>query len=136
MRREPSLLRRALAYKAAREIERLDDLPDESPELFEYLESLTDYVPEGRKEELTKEDLVLRIESLRSRLEGRGGLLRRIEQVKAPEPAAADPASKMARAFTFFAGLTDYLPDERIGNALKSKLQKIVGTIRSSSHGA
>lgn len=146
----PSLLKRAeelIRSASTPEKEKNEarfEPPPESDGLLDYLETLTDFLPAGRKDEPVHDEMMLRMGSLRNKLAGKRGLLRRKDLARKTEsgapreaesrPAGPDPES-ITRTFGFVGALSDFLPDKRIGKAIKSRLQSIVQRIRSSVHG-
>jgi hypothetical protein len=124
------------------EIEELEpaDAPDLEPEkpgvsekpahLLAYLEDLTRYLPEKERDSFESSDMPLRMESLRAKLEGRKGLIRRFSESGRDEPvqAADEPLqrNKVKESFSFFDQLASFLPDNEVKISLKQRLGRIL----------
>jgi tetratricopeptide (TPR) repeat protein len=124
------------------EIEELEpaDEPELEPEkpgvsakpahLLAYLEDLTRYLPEKERDSFESSDMPLRMESLRAKLEGRKGLIRRFSESGRDEPvqAADEPLqrNKVKESFSFFDQLASFLPDNEVKISLKQRLGRIL----------
>jgi hypothetical protein len=115
----------------------------ESASLVNYLEELTEYLPENRKSSFIRSDARLKIEYIKSKLQGRSGIKDQIERKFAPPaPGAANgkpedsgsdtplDAGKIAETFDFMKDLASYHPDKTLGTMLQSKLNAVLHKIR------
>ena len=114
---------------------------EESPaELLDYLEGLTQFLPDERKEEYRMSDMRLRIEALRERLEGRLPLRAQLERITGAEPEPAESFSlnpdSIKSTLTFMGDLSTYLPNREIGVALHHRIADIVKTMKRENHGS
>ena len=114
-----------------------------SASLVNYLEELTEYLPEKRKSSFLHSDARLKIEYIKSKLQGRSGIKNQIESKFAPRGEGAvqgkvdDTASgssldmgKIAETFDFMKNLASYHPDKTLATMLQSKLNAVLHKIR------
>jgi hypothetical protein len=114
-----------------------------STSLVNYLEELTEYLPEKRKSSFLHSDARLKIEYIKSKLQGRSGIKNQIESKFAPpargavkstvDSAGSDSAldtGKIAETFDFMMNLASYHPDKTLGTMLQSKLNSVLHKIR------
>ena len=104
--------------------------PDQPAGLLEKLEELSDHFPEKQRQEFKKQDLLLRMETLRRRLKGGKGLRNKVGTTAKPSSKTKLSSSNIAKSFNFLKGLTGALPDTRIGLALSEKISHIVEKVR------
>ena len=100
-------------------------------ELFEYLERLTQFLPEQQKTNYLQSDARLKIQYLKARLQGREGIRNKIEKKFHPE--AARPvlsAQKIRSVFSNIRDLTSFHPDISLGDRIRQKIEKIIQKIR------
>ena len=97
-------------------------------ELGEYLPKR---IPERRKNVFMRSDARLKLEYLKSRLDGRQGIKQKIEASYTPE-ASSDPLTlqKVADAFTFIKELAGHYPDPSVGTMMQSKVDSILRRIK------
>ncbi|MDY7029950.1 MAG: hypothetical protein SVR04_16800, partial [Spirochaetota bacterium] len=114
--------------------------------LFDYLTGLVEYLPDEEKAHYEESDMRLRVEALRTRLRGRGGLHAMANQLKRNgrrrESAAPGQAQGLLQksdmlkpdtvrsAFTYLQNLSEELPNPAIGVALKQKMHDIIEKLR------
>jgi hypothetical protein len=108
--------------------------PDDSIQLLQRIEELYDSLPEDAKTFYDENDLLLRMETLKRKLQGAKGVLAQYAENAGDSDARVTGAS-VADAFSYIRGLAGGLPDPRIGLALTSKITHIVETIRREPHG-
>ncbi|UCF99860.1 MAG: tetratricopeptide repeat protein [Spirochaetaceae bacterium] len=118
-----------------------------SASLVNYLEELTEYLPERRKSSFLHSDARLKIEYIKSKLQGRSGIKKNIESRFVPRADQAVSGSagstvdrsassapmdmgKIAETFDFMKNLASYHPDKTLGTMLQSKLNGILHKIR------
>jgi hypothetical protein len=103
--------------------------------LVEYLEELTAYLPEDEKASFQHSDARLKMEYLKSKLEGRAGITKQIETVYPPErePTLENEGlttAKLAETFSYMKSLTSFYPDQSIGDMMQSKIDGILYKMR------
>jgi hypothetical protein len=99
--------------------------------LMHYLEELTEYLPERRKSSFLHSDARLKIEYIKSRLQGRSGIKNQIESKFTPQISSSSlDVGKIAETFDFMKNLASYHPDKTLGTMLESKLNGILHKIR------
>jgi hypothetical protein len=112
---------------------------EESASLVNYLEELTEYLPEKRKSSFLHSDARLKIEYIKSKLQGRSGIKNQIESKFAPPvkgkvdstvSGSSLDAGKIAETFDFMKNLASYHPDKTLGTMLQSKLNAVLHKIR------
>jgi tetratricopeptide (TPR) repeat protein len=120
-------------------------------ELFDYLAGLTEHLPEDEKREYEESDMRLRVEALRSRLNGIGGLhtlaARKTAETSSPSsprpssqsspPSVSAPSSsfgpdKVGSVFQYLHDLSGHYPNPEIGEVLKRKMRDIIGKLKDS----
>jgi len=114
-----------------------------SASLVNYLEELTEYLPDKRKSSFLHSDARLKIEYIKSKLQGRSGIKNQIESRYAPrvEDATKGKADgtvggssldmgKIAETFDFMKNLASYHPDKTLATMLQSKLNAVLYKIR------
>ena len=117
--------------------------PQASASLVNYLEELTEYLPEKRKSSFLHSDARLKIEYIKSKLQGRSGIKNQIEirytpraegaaKGKVDSTAGGSPldAGKIAETFDFMKSLAAYHPDKTLATMLQSKLNAVLHKIR------
>jgi len=104
--------------------------------LFSYLEELAHYLPEQEKASFLHSDARLKIEYIKSKLQGNEGIKKRIETSYRP-PAQGSPLdpARIADAFTFMRGLASYHPDKNLGTMLQSRLNGVLRKLRGRGTG-
>ena len=111
--------------------------------LVNYLEELTEYLPDKRKSSFRHSDARLKIEYIKSRLQGRSGIKSHIESSFAPKTdrsagrsaeesisSTSMDVGEIAETFDFMKNLASYHPDKTLGTMLQSKLNGILQKIR------
>jgi hypothetical protein len=99
------------------------------------LEELGEYLPkrnpERRKNVFMRSDARMKLEYLKSRLDGRRGIKQTIEEGYAPA-ASSDPVTlqKVADAFIFIKELAGHYPDPSVGTMMQSKVDSILRRIK------
>jgi hypothetical protein len=117
--------------------------PNSSASLVNYLEELTEYLPEKRKSSFLHSDARLKIEYIKSKLQGRSGIKNQIERRYAPRVEGAAKgkvdgtggdsnlnAGQIAETFDFMKNLASHHPDKTLGTMLQSKLNAVLHKIR------
>jgi tetratricopeptide (TPR) repeat protein len=122
--------------EAAPAVEPRAEVPAEpaksSAALLDYLSGLTEYLPEPVKADYLSSEQHLKMEYLRSRLAGKPGVKREIEQKFPPRaPAAADvvTAQNIAATFSFIKTLASFHPDGNLGAILRQKIDGVLQKI-------
>jgi hypothetical protein len=101
-----------------------------------YLEELSEYLPEKEQAAFLRSDARLKIEYIKSRLQGKGGIRKRIEAGYGPSGTSKAGRSetldieKVAETIGFMRDLAAHHPDKTLGNMLQSKLNRILHKIR------
>jgi hypothetical protein len=95
--------------------------------LLDYLGKLSEYLPEGEQRKFRASDERLAMESLKSRLSGSPGLVRRISG-SAGAPRAKGPLTliQVRDTLTFLRGLAGWHPDPAIGAALGERIDAVI----------
>jgi hypothetical protein len=98
-------------------------------DLLDYLENLSEYLPEGDRKRFRASTQRLAIESLKARLAGRKGL-REVVSMKYHPPARvqAVPLSRprIVDTFSYLKDLTGWLPDSSVGAAMRERLDSLI----------
>ncbi|ADK83159.1 tetratricopeptide repeat protein [Sediminispirochaeta smaragdinae] len=126
------------SHKKEKEETISENTAEESADLLAYLESLAQYLPEELRENFEESDMPLRMESLRAKLKGKEGLIKRLSGPTAvikPEPLPAEPLrkAKVKDSFAFFDELASYLPAEEVKISLKQRIGAILRQIDGES---
>ena len=112
--------------------------------LLEYLEGLTDFLVEARKKRYTKSIMKLKVESLKMRLKGHRGLLESLAEkekgkessdVKEKTESSHVSNNDIENTLDYIKGLTGFLPENRGGEAMNLKLQKLLEKIEEGKNG-
>ncbi len=115
--------------------EKLDDTPraNRSPEeLLDYLEKLSEYLPERQKRKFRASDERLTMVMLKARLAGRKNLREKITERYRPRVTGkADPITRsvMVDTFSYLKDLSAWHPDKTIGAALKDKIDTLISKV-------
>ncbi len=100
-------------------------------ELFEYLERLTQFLPQQQKTNYFQSDARLKIQYLKARFQGREGIRNKIEKYFHPEAVRSVlSAQKIRSAFSYIRDLTSFHPDISLGDRIRQKIEKIIQKIR------
>jgi hypothetical protein len=133
-------------------------LPENEPQaaagLLAYLESLTSFLPEEQQHSYEEDEMRLRIEALRARLEGRSGLLKHAEQLHsagasettAPQKGSAREkadkgngtrfdSERISGVFSYLESLSIYYPNREIGTSLRNRLHSLSERMRGGRDG-
>jgi hypothetical protein len=100
------------------------------------LEELGEYLPKRQPERrkssaFMRSDARLKLDYLKSRLEGHKGIMHRIEESYSPGPSTGDVTlQKVADAFIFIKDLAGYYPDRSVGTMMQSKVDSILRRIK------
>jgi len=101
------------------------------------LEELGEYLPKRqperrRKNAFMRSDARMKLDYLKSRLEGHKGIMQKIQESYAPSPPSAGSVSlqKVADAFIFIKDLAGYYPDRTVGTMMQSKVDSILRRIK------
>jgi len=115
-----------------------DLLPEYSPEdfpptvegLLGYLKSLTRYLPDKERNSFLKSGMILKIESIRSKLRGLTGLSRKIkpEDMVVEKPETLD-IETFKKTCNYLENLSDYHPEREIGFTMKNRIESILRKI-------
>jgi hypothetical protein len=112
----------------------VDVTPDTQIGLLDYLVGLASELPQQKRETFEHSDIPLRIERLKSRLQGRRGLneeLGRFRDASRRKGSSELTPTSVAKTLEFLRGLSDYHPNTSVGNALSER----VGRILNRMHG-
>jgi hypothetical protein len=112
----------------------VDVTPDTQIGLLDYLVGLASDLPQQKRETFEHSDIPLRIERLKSRLQGRRGLneeLGRFRDASRRKGSSELTPTSVAKTLEFLRGLSDYHPNTSVGNALSER----VGRILNRMHG-
>ena len=101
--------------------------------LLDKLEELSEHLPEDARKEFDDHDLLLRMESLKSRLKGSRGLHSIVKHREKTSKTVSLTA--VSSVFSYLKGMVSLHPNRRIGLALTTKITHIVDTIRRRTHG-
>jgi hypothetical protein len=99
------------------------------------LEELGEYLPkrqpERRKNVFMRSDARLKLDYLKSRLEGHKGIMQKIEDNYAPRGSVDSVTlQKVADAFIFIKELAGHYPDPSVGTMMQSKVDSILRRIK------
>jgi hypothetical protein len=99
------------------------------------LEELGEYLPkrepERRKNVFMRSDARMKLDYLKSRLEGHKGIRQRIEQDYSPDSSTGSVSlQKVADAFIFIKELAGHYPDPSVGTMMQSKVDSILRRIK------
>jgi hypothetical protein len=102
-------------------------------DLLDYLEKLSDYLPEREKQRFLGSDERLAMESLKSKLAGRKGLRQSItERFHPAAPGRREPLTRplVVDTFSYLKDLAAWHPDKAVGAAMKERIESIVARMR------
>ncbi len=107
--------------------------------MLDYLVDLTHQLPPDRADNFEHSEFRLRIETLKSRLAGRSGLLRRMQKYRDDAglvngtAKSTDPitAARIAETFTFLRRLAGNLPDPSVGTILQNRAQGLLKRLQA-----
>jgi hypothetical protein len=107
--------------------------------MLDYLVNLTHELPPDRAKNFEHSEFKLRIESLKSKLSGRHGLLQRMQQYRdeagMPNDSDSEPrpitASRIADTFTFLRRLAGNLPDHSVGEILQDRADGLLARLKA-----
>jgi tetratricopeptide (TPR) repeat protein len=97
--------------------------------LLDYLGKLSDYLPEREKKRFRGSSERLAMESLKSRLAGTRGLLRKVsESFPAVAPRRKEPMTRslVVDTFSYLKDLSAWHPDKTVGAAMRERIESIV----------
>jgi len=112
--------------------ERLDETPSgpSSPAgLLDYLEKLSDYLPEQERKRFLGSKERLAMESLKSRLAGRKGLRSAVaERFGSSAPRGREPLTRplVVDTFSYLKDLSAWHPDKKVGDAMRERIESLV----------
>lgn len=125
--RPPGLLRNAMMER-----QKIDEsMREKSAEVLGYLSRMAqEALPPEKRERLYNADTVLKVEALRHRLSGKGGLLALTESVpRAPSPAekaqSARPRPTVTETLSYLQTLASRHLDPIVAGALQQRLQRV-----------
>ncbi len=101
-------------------------------ELLDYLEKLSEYLPERHKRKFRASGERLTMEMLKSRLEGRKGLRDKIVQSYRPQaPQKPDSLTRplLVDTFSYLKDLSAWHPDKTLGAALRDKIDSLISRV-------
>jgi hypothetical protein len=125
---------RPVAEKPATEQPAAEQPSAEGP--LALLEELGEYLPKRQPERRKKNvfmrsDARMKLDYLKSRLEGHKGIMQKIQESYGPGPSAgAVTLQKVADAFIFIKDLAGYYPDRSVGTMMQSKVDSILRRIK------
>ena len=112
--------------------EKLDETPSgpSSPAgLLDYLEKLSDYLPEQERKRFLGSKERLAMESLKSRLAGKKGLRMAVaEKFGMAAPRTKEPLTRplVVDTFSYLKDLSAWHPDARVGDAMRERIESLV----------
>ena len=98
-------------------------------DLLDYLENLSEYLPERDKKSFRASTQRLAIESLKARLAGKKGLRERVSKRYRPFVSKATaPLSRprIVDTFSYLKDLAGWLPDRSVGAAMRERLDSLI----------
>ena len=101
--------------------------------LLDYLEKLSDYLPEREKQRFLGSAERLAMESLKSRLAGSKGLRQTIAERYPPAaPRRTEPLTRplVVNTFSYLKDLAGWHPDKAVGAAMKDRIESLVARMR------
>jgi hypothetical protein len=101
--------------------------------LLDRLIDLSEFLSDEALEILNRHDLLLRMETLKTRFLGSKGI--HLRAVMENTHMSSVSASAVADVFSYLLGFAEAHPNKRIGLALTAKITHIVSTIRRRTHG-
>ena len=122
--------------------EKLDDAPGgeqslASPsgpaDLLDYLEKLSDYLPEQEKQRFQESDERLAMESLKSKLAGKKGLRQSItERFHPAAPGRGEPLTRplVVDTFSYLKDLAAWHPDKAVADAMRERVESLMARMR------
>ncbi len=126
-------------------MEKLDEAPaggtavPESPagpaDLLDYLEKLSDYLPDREKQLFLGSEERLAMESLKSKLAGRKGLRQAIaERFPAGASGRKEPLTRplVVDTFSYLKDLAAWHPDKAVGDAMRERMESLVARMRGA----
>lgn len=102
--------------------------------MFKYLSDLTESLPEQKKEEMIEKEVPLRMEVVRSKLEGERSLLHtaahydRRSRDRIPEMDIDD--EKLSHSLSFLKDMAHQYPDQKVSKNFDKKMEKLLDKIR------
>ena len=134
----PGLLTAASAFRETVEKpESPSDSINARSRLMEHLSELAEHLPEGKKDEFEKRDMLLRMEALKKKLKGVRGIRKRLakESVAMRERTPVVGSGSIQKALGYLKGISRLLPNRKIGLVLQTRLSDILGKLRGRSSG-
>jgi len=116
--------------------EKLDEAahPPAGPaDLLDYLQKLSDYLPERERRRFLDSDVRLTMESLKSKLAGKKGLRSAItERFRPAAPGRREPLTRplVVDTFSYLKGLAAWHPDKVVGNVMRERMESLVARMR------
>jgi hypothetical protein len=119
--------------------ERLEEVPALAPspagpaDLLDYLEKLSDYLPEQEKQRFLESDERLAMESLKAKLAGRKGLRQSImERFHPAAPGRRKPLTRplVVDTFSYLKDLAAWHPDKMVADAMSERVESLVRRMR------
>ncbi len=100
-------------------------------DLLDYLENLSEYLPERDRRVFRASSQRLAIESLKARLAGTKGLRESVSRKYRPAAAAPAPLSRprIVDTFSYLKDLTGWLPDRTVGAAMRERLDSLIARL-------
>jgi tetratricopeptide (TPR) repeat protein len=107
-------------------------------DLFKYLKSITDFLPEDNKNDFTQSDARLNIEHIINTLEGHKGILQEIQKKTTVSTGEESEnfdgkelkVSELTEFFEYLEQLTNNIPDTSLAELLASKIKKALAAIK------
>ncbi|MGA2479153.1 MAG: hypothetical protein ABSG63_10440, partial [Spirochaetia bacterium] len=103
--------------------------PSGPADLLDYLEKLSDYLPEREKKRFQRSPERLAMESLKARLAGKHGLRQKVAEKFRPDaPRRKEPMTRslVVDTFSYLKDLTAWLPDQGMAKDMKKRIDSIV----------
>jgi hypothetical protein len=115
--------------------EKLEEPPKKAKgpgELLDYLEKLSEYLPERYKRKFRASDERLTLEMLKKRLAGYRGLREKIADTyrpAAPVKKETLTPSRVVDTFSYLKDLSAWHPDKKIGAAMKERIDSLIARV-------
>jgi len=107
--------------------------PTGPADLLDYLQKLSDYLPERERQRFMGSDVRLAVESLKSKLAGKKGLRRAVtEQFHPAALGRQEPLTRplVVDTFSYLKGLSAWHPDKVVGDVMRQRIESLVARMR------
>jgi tetratricopeptide (TPR) repeat protein len=103
--------------------------------LLDYLTNMANYLPQERRFKLLESEMHMKMQSLRAKLSGNIGLMRKIKEQFQGEMKPKEPeltTNAISSTFSFIKDLSSYMPDKDMGDVIALKIDSILEKMRSA----